>query len=171
MKITWYTKEYNRLFTGDPWYGDNIIDSLLRIPAESWHQPVGHQTIARLMGHMLAWRRFIVEKLRNNDDFTITYRSPEEWPAVGHLSAANLLKQLRANQSELLTELTRIEEAELEETIPVTHKYTKNDILNGVLQHDIYHLGQINILARLLDVDLPKPATASNRSSDQGEQA
>lgn len=150
MTTAWYTKEYTRLFAGDPWYGDNIVDSLQRIPAEHWHQPVGHQTIARIVGHVLAWRKKLVEHLRSNVDFELAFRTVEEWPDVSQQTYQSLLGGLQQNQADFLDEVAKLTDSKLAQTVPFRHKYTTEEIINGVLQHDLYHLGQINLLAKLL---------------------
>ncbi|WP_273446184.1 DinB family protein [Neolewinella agarilytica] len=142
----WLANQFETMFAGKPWYGKGMLESLEAIPEERWQRAVGHQSIARLVGHMLMWRRFLIEKLRNNDDFVLQYFSPEEWPEVSHLSAGELLRELKASQTELLEELEGISELALEEKVPSKYDYTKRTLVNGVLQHDIYHLGQINLL-------------------------
>lgn len=151
MTTNWYTKEYKRLFTGDPWYGDNIIDSLERIPTDHWHRLHGHQTIARIVGHVLAWRAELLRHLRDNTDFNLAYKSPEEWPDVSHMTADELRAQLLENQEGLIKAITDLTADELGQTVPARHKYTREEVINGVLQHDLYHLGQINLLASLLN--------------------
>lgn len=150
MATTWQIKEYDRFFAGDPWYGDNIMDSLQRIPTEHWHQPVGHQTIAKVVGHMLAWRKKLVEHLQDGVDFELAFRSAEEWPEVSHLSPKDLLDDLQENQTALLKTLAGFPSEKLPQTVPFRHKYTTEEIISGVLHHDFYHLGQINLLTKLV---------------------
>ncbi|MEM9929235.1 MAG: DinB family protein [Bacteroidota bacterium] len=76
--------------------------------------------------------------------------SASDWPDCSTLSKAALLTQLEASQKDLLAAIRQNTDELLEEQVPSTYKYTRGDLTIGILQHDIYHLGQINLLVSLL---------------------
>ena len=71
--------------------------------------------------------------------------------------------ELSLSQEELITELEKREDDEFLEEIVPGREYDFYTMLHGILQHDLYHSGQISILKKSL---LYKGLGKKSRSED-----
>ncbi len=136
-------------FEGKPWYGRSLMDILREIAPDTAHQVLRGRSILRLGRHLLAWRVFTLEKLRGNAEYDIEIGGEGDWPSDPGMDWPALLDALRDNQAQLLAALRQFPEANLLERVP-GRNFRYSFLLEGVVQHDIYHLGQIALLKQLL---------------------
>ena len=148
-------QEYQEVFEGSPWYGSAVIKTLRRIPFYLVNQKIQPQahSIAELLRHMLAWRTFVLEKLRENAGFDIELNSTADWEegVKVHTEAEweELLQLLEDSQQKMEQLLAGKSEEWLAQ--PVAGKpYANIFMLRGILYHDVYHLGQIRLIKKLL---------------------
>ncbi len=142
---------YNQVFEGDPWYGVSLCGALSQIPLEFWDQKpkrVSH-SITEYVWHIIDWRKFVIEKVKNNENYNITMNSEEDWRKGVYVRNAEelslIFNELRQTQ-QVLCELIVSKEEDWFKTDTTGRTYSNQDMLEGVLQHDIYHLGQLNLL-------------------------
>lgn len=135
-------------FDGSPWYGESLMASLQQIPETTAVRKREGRSILRLLRHMLAWRNYVLQKLLGNDDFEIEFRGPADWPDDENMNWPEAMAALQENQTALLDALEQFPESKLPETVP-GRAYSYAFMAEGLTQHDIYHLGQINLLAKL----------------------
>ena len=131
----------DKTFDRQPWYGSSIMEMLQQLsPAMlDMHQGKAH-SIIELVLHMTAWRKFVIHRLKGDDSFQIegdlNFPKPGTWE--------NVVADLKATQTELMSAIQSFPENRLSELVPSsTFKYTYYTLLHGIIQHDIYHLGQI----------------------------
>ena len=142
-------------YSGNPWHGSSISHTLENVAAsQATARPIPHcHTIAELVRHVTAWRTFALEKLRGNAGYDMA--TPEQdWPPVGAINATGwqqILAELSASQGQLLETLSLIKDEKLLETVP-GREYNFYFLLHGVIQHDLYHLGQIVLLRKTLAI-------------------
>lgn len=154
-----FLQEYREVFNGSPWYGAAVLKSLQRIPFALVNQklhPQGH-SIAGLLKHMLAWRNFVLEKLEENADFDIDLNSTADWEEGVMMDSEEewqkLLQSLENSQQRMEQLLADKSEEWLAQ--PVAGKpYSNQFMLRGILYHDVYHLGQIRLMKKLLTVEV-----------------
>ncbi len=142
----------NRLrgyFDGKPWYGDALIQKLENITAQQASQKISKtHTIAQIVWYMLQWRTFAIEKLKGNTDYDIKLNSSSDWDQSGLITDeewSKLISNLKDNQIQLLQLLDNKEESFLLDNVP-GKDYTFSTLLNGICEHDVYHLGQIGLI-------------------------
>jgi len=136
-------------FDGEPWYGVSVM---ARLKAIDWRivneKKFGAKSIATLLGHMIGWRVFVLKKLQGDRAFTIQIDGPTDWPEI-HITTAEewgeLLGKLQATQDELLKIISEQSDELLDQTVPGKN-FNFRFLLEGITQHDIYHLGQITLL-------------------------
>lgn len=139
--------------TGKGWFGNNLQQQLEGISAEKATiipQNLNH-SIAEIIAHMMAWRLFIVEKLNGNAEYEV-WETDLDWVKIPQLNEPewqNLQNQLAENQALLIKTITEKAE-ELLETKVDGREYNFRLMLNGIVQHDIYHIGQISIVRKLV---------------------
>jgi uncharacterized damage-inducible protein DinB len=133
-------------FNGNAWYGSPVMEVLTGVTPEIASGRVSDNThsIVELVLHMAAWRNFVVWKLKGvafEMTEELNYPKPIEWPM-----AVSLLEQ---SQQGLITAIQSFPEQELSKQVP-NRKYDFSHLLYGIIQHDIYHLGQIALLKKAL---------------------
>jgi hypothetical protein len=111
--------------------------------------PGGVHGIWEIVLHVTFWQAEVRRWLQGR------HRRPgegEDWPAVGSTTDAawsQALKDMRAANEALRDEVMLLEESRLEEPIfPTMSKVYVS--LHGIIQHNIYHAGQIALLKKIL---------------------
>ncbi len=143
-------KQLQDLYDGKPWYGPNLKDSLDSLDENCIEEIVGKHSIKDLLAHMINWRQFVIEKLSRNEAFEIEADSNQDWmpeELLRDISWENLKELLEITQNNLLKAIGQLDKEMLTETISRA-KYSYQYLLFGIIQHDVYHLGQINIIKR-----------------------
>jgi uncharacterized damage-inducible protein DinB len=149
--IQHYVSSFESLYEGEPWYGRSIVSIVKEVqPTQAFkkNSPTSH-SIYEIVGHMLAWRDLFVKRLNGDYSSTIQSNSESDWPKVpGEKNASSwdqLLHKLSENQQALIHALKKVSDNQLDKDFAKTNA-TLETHLEGNLQHDIYHLGQIAVL-------------------------
>lgn len=138
-------------FNGDPWYGDSVMKKLKEIDFKIVNETSAHSsnTIAMIVQHLINWRTFAIEKLKGNSEFDILLNSKEDWAEIiisNEIEWNELLLKLEETQNEIIKILTIMDDDEFLKTQTPGRNYNFEYLINGIIQHDIYHLGQIGII-------------------------
>jgi uncharacterized damage-inducible protein DinB len=133
-------------YDGNAWHGPNVKSTLAKINAGDKDARIGNgHSIIELVGHMAAWRHFVAERLKGNAGFQVT--DENNFPVIEKWETA--LQSLEETQKELLSAIKQCTEEKLLEEVP-TRKYNFYTLLHGIIQHDIYHIGQIVMIQKSL---------------------
>lgn len=153
MKKT--TKEIIRslseTFEGLPWYGDSVMRKLENLPYVIGYKtciPESH-SVAQIVGHLIAWKTFAAEKLKSNKSFSIQIDTEADWPDIDVHSQQEweeLKRKLVAAQSRIYDLLYEKENDSFLKEKVSGKDYDFEYLLKGVIQHDIYHIGQIGLI-------------------------
>jgi len=152
--ITRYISDFANVFNGDPWYGRSVMSVLRDVdPATVFRSPgKGVHSIYEITRHMLAWRELLVKRLNGDTKSKISINSAEDWSHLpdGDPATAwkNILGDLEANQQALVESLAEWKDEALEEPFCGT-PYVLRIFLDGHLQHDIYHIGQVAVMMKV----------------------
>jgi len=139
-------------FDGSPWLDVSIMDTLKNISASQAAKKTDHvNSIWQIVNHMIAWRETNLKRLKdemvaapeNNFIEEIKDTSEEAWQAT--------LKKLERSQHNILSFVSTATDAMLEK-VYITNGFSYYEHLQGILQHDAYHLGQIVLLKKLIGV-------------------
>jgi hypothetical protein len=141
--------QHDRAMNGDAWHGDPVWNILKGITAERAAmrvEPNSH-TIWELVDHMTFWETEVTRRL--ND---LPARSVEElnFPAMPVATEDNwnaTLTTFRQSNVDFRKSVTQLDSARLDETPRDRQKSNYVD-LHGVIQHHIFHAGQIVILSK-----------------------
>lgn len=151
MNIQYFQHLYNLLHRQQPFFGSGLEESLDRIPDEHLHQAVGHRSIAQLLEHMLAWRRDLGRRLLDEPREKIELDSPQDWPTPNpEKTKVDYLTELADTTAKIRRGLAAFDPDRLTDKLHPDYDYTSVDLLEGGAHHDIYHLGQINLIAAIL---------------------
>ena len=147
-----YAAQLNENFDGEPWFGRNIQAILKEINEEiACQKPNGQHSMLELLYHMINWRLFTINRLEKS---SATVKSFEEndWQVLDHQDKSlwqKGIEQLNDTQQRLLNLINTMKDEDLQS--PVHERdYENRTLINGIIQHDIYHLGQIAFIKKML---------------------
>ena len=148
--------ELTTVLYGQPWYGSSVYAILDAITFESaYEKPAGaSHTIAAIILHMVSWTEEVIDRINEkpaglplSGDWPDTGKPDEEkwknWIEDFKLVNVNLVKLIR-DVPETHWEQPIIDERETE--VVVTHA----QLVRGLVQHHIYHSGQIALLNKMI---------------------
>ena len=151
-ELKMYAAQLNENFSGEPWFGRNIQAILKEINEDIASQkPNGQHSILELLYHMINWRLFTINRLEKS---SATVKSFEEndWQVLDHQDKSlwqKGIEQLNDTQERLLNLINTMKDEDLQS--PVHERdYENRTLINGIIQHDIYHLGQIAYIKKML---------------------
>ncbi len=143
------TENMETVFRGDAWHGPNTLEIINSLPDNviTTKQAFSKRTIAQLIFHIYAWKKFAIEKLNDNIHYSLETEidnwgdelttSIENWP--------KLQQDLKAAHNELINLLEHKNDDLLEQRVPGEY-YDYYQLLTGMIQHDTYHLGMVWVL-------------------------
>ena len=139
-------------YEGEPWFGRNLKTLLSEVDTDLASQKInGQHSILELLYHMIVWREFTISRLQPNGK-ELAYFEENDWqqldPASKELWSEGWQK-LQATQQELLRFLHLQNDALLDKKVD-GRDYDFRKLLYGIIQHDIYHLGQIAFITKAL---------------------
>ena len=104
------------------------------------HTDPFHEEVLQLLHHMIAWRKFVGDALNGKLE-KIELNTPEDWPEIiGEKKEA--LELLQKSQDFLLSSIAEFNSDAWHSKKP-EDKYSFLELCEGVIDHDLYHLGQI----------------------------
>jgi uncharacterized damage-inducible protein DinB len=143
-------KQLQRTFQGRAFHGPAVDEALAGVTAKTAakRSPKGAHSIWQIVLHMAFWQEAITRWLQGN------HARPgpgDDWPPISDKSEAawqQALRRLRASNEALRDEVMVLDEARLEE--PIFEGMSKVYVaLNGIIQHNTYHSGQISLLKKI----------------------
>ncbi|MEO6637483.1 MAG: DinB family protein [Ginsengibacter sp.] len=142
-------KQLIDFYNGDSWVTDSMEKRIFSLSEDiAMKKEPGHtHSIAELIAHIDAWRNFVVQKLTGNNDFDIEDNSVADWPLSENWNT--LQKEFDSGHKNLVNAIVSFPLERLNATVPGRH-YTFLFLINGIIEHDYYHYGQIgSVLAAI----------------------
>jgi len=143
------SSQLRRAYEGQAWHGPSLREILDGVTAEqAARKPLAQaHSIWELVLHISAWEGAVLKGLEG--EYTET---PDEgdWPAVEDTSDAawqETLATLESKHMKLRDAVARLEEERLNEPL-AEGKPSAYFTIHGVIQHTLYHAGQIALLKR-----------------------
>jgi uncharacterized damage-inducible protein DinB len=148
---------FKSTYAGEAWHAKStreILDGVTAAHATQRPAPGTHNhNLAELVAHVTAWRVFALEKLTGGESYDIILNSEQDWPVIESLTDegwAELLEDFDDTQNELLDVLATLPRQRLGDPVP-GRRYDYYTLLHGVIQHDIYHAGQMAYVRKLIE--------------------
>ncbi len=141
--------QLNRAYKGGAWHGPSLSELLSDITFEKASRkplPNSH-SIWEIVLHISAWKK--ESRRRIEGEFTDIPQA-QDWPAAEELTTASwaeTLKTLEVRQEKLLEAISKLKDEDLEKNA-AGQSYSIYFMLHGIVQHDLYHAGQIAILKK-----------------------
>jgi uncharacterized damage-inducible protein DinB len=152
-EIIYIEEQLKDAFEGDPWFGRNATALLVEVNEEiAFEKPNGQHSILELLWHMITWREFTISRFKKDATKDIHHFESNDWRALDHSDKSlwqQGLQRLYQTQNELLQIIGTQKDEVLDQNVE-ERNYTFRKLLTGIVQHDIYHLGQIAYIKKLL---------------------
>lgn len=144
-------KNFSDLFDGSSWIDVNIMSTLDEITAkQAATKPFpDFNSIWEIVNHMISWRETVLKRI-----FGENVESPEHnyFTSIRDRSENAWLKtkeRFHESQTKWLEAITEMKIKDLS-TKHDFNTFSNYDLVQGIFQHDAYHLGQIRLMKKLI---------------------
>ena len=136
-------------YNGAAWHGASVMEVINKISArQAFHESEHIHRICELVQHMITWRVFACKRLEGDDQFEVSQN--EDWKDFSTADSSiweSVKKDLGESQEKLINALEQANDDLLTELVE-GKAYDYYTMIHGVIQHDLYHLGEIALLSR-----------------------
>lgn len=144
--------QIRRAFAGEAWHGDSLLEILAGVDAATAAaRPIrSAHTIWELVLHIAAWDDAV---RRRTGGKAVTLSDAENFPAVTDTSEAawrQALEKLKKNHDALVKAVADFPDSRLHDQVPGKDQdyYNFFYMFSGIVQHELYHAGQIVMLKK-----------------------
>lgn len=143
--------QFDRAFSGEAWHGPALQQLLDGVSAEeaSKHSIPNAHSIWELVNHIAAWHTIVQHRLQG-EDAAVT--AEVDWPPVWETTDVTWRRSvdhLVESRERLRKAAESYNDDQLDE-MPKGQKDSRYVLLHGLIQHDLYHAGQIAVLKKAL---------------------
>ena len=139
--------------SGEPWFGRSIYDLLGDVDLSKVYVKPNHaeHSLIELLYHMNTWAEFTLHRIRDDKEQDLAAFENLDWREIepGVHTWEKGLAEFKSIHEKIIAELQTKNDEFLKENVDY-RKYNFRFLLNGLIQHNIYHLGQIAYLRKLL---------------------
>jgi uncharacterized damage-inducible protein DinB len=150
METKRIASQLRRSYQGPAWHGPSLHELLQGVtaaPAAAKPVPGAH-SIWELVHHIEAWERQALATIHGQTYESMT--GDADWPPVHETTAEawnDALERLGSTTLKLVDAIRLMDEAKLDEMV-ADKEFNYYFLLHGVVQHNLYHAGQIALLKR-----------------------
>lgn len=145
--------QFRRAFEGEAWHGPGVLELLAGVSSEqALARPVaGAHSIWEIVAHIRVWDGVVVRRIHGE---VVQPTPAEDWPAIvesTELDWQDELYALKLAHAKAYNAIYALPDERLKQTVlgkPEYHNFYLE--LHGVVQHNIYHAGQIALLKKAL---------------------
>ena len=142
--------QLRRSFERESWHGPAVLEVLEGVTAaQARRRPLpGAHSIWEIVRHMTTWKSVVERRLEGE---SVSDVPPEvDWPPVGAAGEPEwqaALAELRQAHAGLVAVAAKLRDEPLDQP-PAPGTSSRYVLLHGVIQHDLYHAGQIAVLLK-----------------------
>jgi uncharacterized damage-inducible protein DinB len=146
-------RNFENTLDGEPWYGRPVFAILREVESSiAYKKPTADShSLIELLYHMLTWAEFTLKRIEKDDINDLDAFEKLDWreidPKIHDWDEG--LAALIATHQEIIALLGTKDDSFLNDIVDY-RQYDFRYLLNGLIQHNIYHLGQIAYLKKLL---------------------
>lgn len=144
--------QIRRAFEGDAWHGDSVLELLAGVnAATAAARPIKNaHSIWELVLHIAAWDDVV---LRRTGGTAVKLSGKQNFPPVKDTSEAawrKVVEYVKHTHNELVQVVAAFPDSRLREQVPGKSQdyYNFYYMFSGVVQHELYHAGQIALLKK-----------------------
>jgi uncharacterized damage-inducible protein DinB len=143
----------DQVLNGQPWYGRPVYEILEEADGDiQYIKPNSNShSLIDLLYHMVSWAEFTQKRIEKEQIENLAVFEALDWRQIDPDAHdwQKGLAALKASHNKIIELLQTKDDAFLEEKVDY-RKYNFRFLLNGLIQHNIYHLGQIAYVSKLL---------------------
>lgn len=144
--------------TGEPWFGKNVYKILDEVKTEkstlsvTLNKGEPSHTCQELIWHMNTWAEFTLKRIEKDTDYDPAAAEKQDWRTIDTIfetwrKGVSTFKELQQKIIDLLKEK---EDSFLDEKVDY-REYNFRFLINGMIEHNIYHAAQIAFAYKLLN--------------------
>jgi uncharacterized damage-inducible protein DinB len=144
--------QIRRAFEGEAWHGDSVLELLDGVDSEAAaaHPIKGAHSIWELVLHIAAWDDAV---RRRTGGTAVTLRDEQNFPPVkdaGEAAWSKAIEHAKHTHNELVKAVAAFPDLRLQEQVPgkTENYYCFFYMFSGIVQHELYHAGQIALLKK-----------------------
>jgi uncharacterized damage-inducible protein DinB len=145
-------RQLNEIQEGSLWFDQCFSHKLNQLSGEeAFTRPIPQiHSVAEHLSHIVEWRKECL--LRFNGQRTDLMNSANDWKGNSELKKLGWthLKNLFFESTTALISALENQDDVYLDTIFLDTEYNFHYLIEGIIQHDLYHLGQIGITIKLL---------------------
>lgn len=149
IELSRIIKMLQNTYNGAAWHGASIMEIINNIDAELAFRPTKKiHRISELVQHITAWRIFAIKRLEGDKVYEVSQN--DNWKTFQHQDSStweSIKAELELSQQTLVHALSNVNDELLTEEVH-GKAYDFYTLIHGVIQHDLYHLGEIALLVR-----------------------
>jgi uncharacterized damage-inducible protein DinB len=145
--------QIRRAFEGSAWHGDSVLELLADVSAKTAAaKPIANaHSIWELLLHIAAWDDAVRRRISG---MAVTLSDAENFPPVTDTSGAawrETIESVKRVHNELIKAVAAFPDSRLQEQVPgkTTNYYNFFYMFSGIVQHELYHAGQIALLKKM----------------------
>jgi len=143
---------------GTTWHGQSVTKILQNTTAKeaAAHPVPNSHSIWDYVLHIVNWRVYATRNLKDNTPYLVELNTDLDWTPITDFSEeawTAALETFHQSAVELEGAIRDLNEDQLFEKIIPESKHSRYITLHGVIQHDIYHSGQILLLKKMLKTE------------------
>ncbi len=147
-------KSFEDTLSKQPWFGRAVYEILGEVEESKVHtKPNGtDHSMIDLLWHMNTWAEFVLGSLENRSAEEMKAIEANDWREIDPKTHTwkKGLDQLKATHNKIVENLNqKTDDSFLGDIVPL-RKFNFRYMLNGLIQHNIYHLGQVAYLKKML---------------------
>lgn len=142
---------FEKGYNGSPWIDVNLVDTLRSVTPEQALKKIKptSNSIWEITNHIISWRKTVLKRVQGEVIKTPSHNYFIKVKSGSKADWKKTLDELAATQKDWIKFLKSFKKSKLEEVYePNGMSYYEH--IQGILQHDVYHLGQIVMLTKLV---------------------
>jgi uncharacterized damage-inducible protein DinB len=144
--------------SGEPWFGRAVYTILDEVdPKKAFIKPSwpggseGEHSLADILYHMITWADFTLKRIQKEKKYDLAASEALDWRSIDPRVQTwkKGLTEFKTIHKNIISELKKKDDDFLHEIVDY-RKYNFRFLINGMIEHNIYHLGQVAYLKKLL---------------------
>jgi uncharacterized damage-inducible protein DinB len=154
---TQLSNDLTEVLQGNPWYGPSVYEIIEQVSFEAaFEKPPGSvHSIAGILLHMISWTEEVIDRMNG---LPSQVPSSGDWPdpsTPDEQKWQNYVSDLKLVNVNLLGIIQNFPEEQWNDHVTGTVENepgtTFDALVKGLIQHHIYHSGQVSLLLRIID--------------------
>jgi uncharacterized damage-inducible protein DinB len=144
--------QIRRAFEGSAWHGDSVLELLADVNARTASaKPIKDaHSIWEILLHIAAWDDAVTRRIAGT---AVTLTDAQNFPAItdaGEAAWGQAIETTKKTHHELIRSVAAFPDSRLGEQVPgkTQNYYNFYYLFSGIVQHELYHAGQIALLKK-----------------------